>query len=78
MHYFDAAALLNMVVSWTAYAIQYQDSMEWYFELRNLLGMITTMVIIPGSETCLHGCHELLGNQSEEARGCHVIMTCHD
>ncbi len=22
--------------------------MEWYFELRNMLGMITTMVIIPG------------------------------
>ncbi len=53
MHYFDAAALLNMAVSWTVYAIRYQDSMEWYFELRNLLGMITTMVTIPGSETCL-------------------------
>ncbi len=53
MHYFDAAALLNMVVSWTTYPIRYQDIMEWYCELRNMLGMITTMVIIPGSETCL-------------------------
>jgi hypothetical protein len=51
--------------------------MEWYFELRNLLGMITT-----GYHTRLRnmptGCHELLGNQSKEARGCHVIMTYHD
>ncbi len=77
MHYFDAAALLNMAVSWTVYAIRYQDSMEWYFELRNLLGMITTSY-----HTRLRnmptGCHELLGNQSKEARGCHVIMTYHD